>query len=85
MIGCFWTKQVDIISALINITNDINTRDIREKTALLISTSRNKYDAIKLLLRSGADFHITNLNDERYDVGNVLVKRIIDKFRRLSV
>ena len=82
MIGCQWNKNIEIISALINVTYDINFQDTRGQTALFhCCYDNNNHEAMKLLFSSGANPLIQNNNGKTpHDLANEEGKRIIDEY-----
>ena len=82
MVSCnIWNKNIRIISALSNITHDINLQNIYGLTAIHYCCYFKHYEAIKLLLSFGADPFIQD-NEGRtpYGLANEEGKRIIDEF-----
>ena len=80
MIGCQWNKNIEIISALLNVTHDINLQDIHGWTAFHHSWNPNQ-GVIKFLLSFGADpFIQDNEGITPYYLANEEGKRIIDEF-----
>lgn len=81
MTACRVNQNIEIISALINVTNDINLSTKYGDTALHFACENCNYEAIKLLLKHGADFNITNTdNKTAYELADDEGKRIIDDF-----
>lgn len=79
---CMSNKNIQVISALINVTYNINLQDFSGKTALYWSCAIKKnYNAIQLLLCSGSDpFIQDNKGNLPYDLSREEIKRIIDEF-----
>ena len=80
MVAC-WNKNIDIMSALINVTSDINAQDIHGHSPLDYCCIRRDYKGLRFLLSFGADVSIKdnrgrppcNLRDEE-------CKRIINEY-----
>ena len=76
-----WDNNIDIISALLNVTYDINLRDFNGRTALHWSYYNKNYKGIELLLSSGADPFIQDFYGKApYDLRDEEGKRIIDEY-----
>lgn len=79
MLACEYNKNIEVIAALIDITNDINIQDNFGNTALHLACINNKYDIIKILLNGHADINITNDDNETpYDYADRKGKFILN-------
>ena len=81
MHACSLNISIEIISALLNVTHDINLQNNYGQTALHHSCYYKRNEAIKLLLSSGADSFIQdNRGRTPYDLADEKGKRIIDEY-----
>ena len=84
MEACCHNKNPDVISALINITNDINATNQYGNTALYFACFYDNYSAIPSLLAARADMNIINNNNKTaYEYADLEGKRIIDEYVKL--
>ena len=83
MVACAFNENPEVISALIDITNDLNVRDNSGDTALHSASMENNYSAIRLLLAAGADIYPTNNQDKTaYELADSKAKEIFNEFTK---
>ena len=81
MMACQSNKNPEVISACINITNDLNTTSMDGNTGLHLACAGNNYNAIPLLLEAGVDMYITNnRNKIAYEFVSAKGKEIFNEF-----
>lgn len=81
MEACFHNNNADVISALINISNNINAQNRYGSTAFHYICEYNKHTVVPAILAKNGDFTITDIyNETAYDFARGKCKKIIDKY-----